>query len=191
MVLEGNNLPSTLLVSFTKSNSHRFNISPSLHSSKSLGTGLPCFSHQSHQDWKLRMAQIVLSSVLFCTNPLDIVFNSKSDVNLFTNLLVTSLIAFLFFVAETSSLNHLAIPLSSNKYGSFSIYSRDQNFLHAPHNPLTNRQKTRDVIFEKIVTSHMKSVSGETLPATIYYNSRCTLCEAMKTVYISNCSQKY
>ena len=108
------------------------NISPLVHSSKSLGTGLPCFSHQSHQDWKLHTAQIVL----FSTNPFDIVFNSKSDVNLFPNLLL-----------------HHSLPFSSLLLGRHlqstwpyhchqicitpPVYSIDQifnTFVHALHN---------------------------------------------------------
>ena len=165
MVLEGNNLPSTVVVSFTKSDSHWFNISPLLHSSKCLG--LPCFSRQSHQDWKLRIAQIVLFSVLFGTNPFDIVFNSKSDVNLFPNLLVTSLIAFLFFAAGTSSPIHSAIPPSLNMYSSFGIFTRSKFSALLSITPRPTDRRLEMSSSKKSSPSHEKSVSGETLPAAI------------------------
>ena len=104
-------------------------------------------------------------SVLFCTNPFDIVFNSKFDVNLFPNVLVTQLTAFLFFAAGTSSPIHSAVPPSLNKY--IHQIENFETFVHAFHNPPTNRQKTRDVVFERLSPSHEKSVSGKTLSEAI------------------------
>jgi len=132
MVLHGNCLPSTLLVSFTYRDSHRFNISPLLHSSKSLGTGSPCSSHQLHQDWKLHKHQIVFCSVLFGTNPFEISFSSESDVTSLPNLLITSLITFLFFTAAWDTTILVSEPLSHASVINVtpSVYLLSRNFLH-------------------------------------------------------------